>query len=61
MAFPGAGASVHYNDEGEPMWWDYPGLTDEPAYPEDFDPYEDDLDGDYDPDPGDHGPDDYSY
>lgn len=25
MTFPGAGATVHRNEEGEPVGWDYPG------------------------------------
>ena len=35
-AFPGAGAQVYYNEDGEPLGWDYPS-DDEP----DYDPYED--------------------
>lgn len=40
IMFPGAGASVYYNDEGEPLGWDHPG--DEPYDPDDY------LAGDYD-------------
>jgi hypothetical protein len=36
-AFPGAGAQVYYNEDGEPLGWDYPS-DDEPDY---GDPYED--------------------
>jgi hypothetical protein len=38
VTFPGAGASVYYNEDGEPLGWDY--APDGPA-----DPYDDD--GDY--------------
>lgn len=34
--FPGAGASVYYNEAGEPLGWDYPSY-DEPEYdPDDY-------------------------
>ena len=26
--FPGPGAHVYYNDDGEPLGWDYPGEPD---------------------------------
>lgn len=29
--FPGAGARVYYNEDGEPLGWDYPS-DDEPDY-----------------------------
>lgn len=40
MVFPGAGASVHRNEAGEVLGWDYPG--DDPYDPDDY------LNGDYD-------------
>jgi hypothetical protein len=43
--FPGAGASVYYNEAGEPMGWDAP--DEGPYYPDDFD--RDDID-DFDDD-----------
>lgn len=33
--FPGAGASVYYNEAGEPLGWDYP--SDDPPEPDDYD------------------------
>ena len=36
-AFPGAGAQVYYNEEGEPLGWDYPSESDP------YDLYEDDA------------------
>lgn len=36
--FPGAGASVYYNEAGEPLGWDNEGSF-EPEY-DDMDPYE---------------------
>jgi hypothetical protein len=48
MTFPGAGAQVYYNTEGEPLGWDYPGYDDGPD-PDDFydamDDYDDEPDG----------------
>jgi hypothetical protein len=40
--FPGAGANVYRNEEGEVLGWDYPSY-DEPDYDpyEDYDDYED--------------------
>lgn len=40
--FPGAGASVYYNEDGEPLGWDYPSY-DEPDV--------DDFYADYDVEP----------
>jgi len=40
--FPGAGASIDYNEAGEPVGWDYPGYDEGPD-PDDFDDY--DYDG----------------
>ncbi|HEY8926074.1 MAG TPA: hypothetical protein VIU64_16935 [Polyangia bacterium] len=37
--FPGAGASVDYNEAGEPISWDYP-QYDEGPDPDDFDDYD---------------------
>jgi hypothetical protein len=34
--FPGSGATVYYNEDGEPLGWDY-AAHDEP----DYDPYDD--------------------
>lgn len=54
--FPGAGASVYYNEAGEPLGWDYPS-----AYEPDYDPMDiggddyDDYDDD-DPCDGRHAP-----
>ncbi len=36
MTFPGAGARVFYNEEGEPLGWDYPDY-DSPPEPDDDD------------------------
>jgi hypothetical protein len=41
--FPGAGAQVYYNDEGEPTGWDYSGYDEGPD-PDDFDKPDDDDD-----------------
>lgn len=54
--FPGAGASVYYNEAGEPTGWDYPDL-DGPYDPDDYlagcdegeEPDEDDGMHDYEP------------
>lgn len=44
-AFPGAGAQVYYNAEGEPLGWDYPGDPGEdPGDPYDGYDVEDDYD-----------------
>lgn len=44
--FPGAHASIDYNDAGEVTGWDYPGYDDSPDDPDDFDePEEDEDDG----------------
>jgi len=43
MMFPGAAASVYYNEEGEPIGWDYP--DDDPR--PDHDWFADDLDFGY--------------
>lgn len=43
--FPGAGASIYYNEDGEPLGWDYPSYDDAPDV-DDF--YGDD--GDDEPD-----------
>lgn len=49
--FPGAGASVYYNEAGEPLGWDS-GYADEPdAYEEcDGPDYDDDEEDDEEPD-----------
>lgn len=46
MTFPGAGAQVYYNEEGEVLSWDYPGYDEGPD-PDDFDVCDDE---DFDPD-----------
>jgi hypothetical protein len=41
--FPGAGAHVYYNEEGEPLGWDYPDYDPEPPEPDDDDDWYDYL------------------
>lgn len=45
MTFPSAGVQVYYNDEGEPLGWDYPGYDEGPD-PDDFDDPDDYYDED---------------
>ena len=37
--FPGAGASVYYNEDGEPLGWDYPSYDDAPDVDDFYDDY----------------------
>jgi hypothetical protein len=59
MTFPGAGAQVYYNDDGEPLGWDYPNYDEPPDVDEYYDdPYGyDDVEDDFeeeDEEPGDY-------
>ena len=54
--FPGAGASVYRNEEGEPMGWDAPDAHLDMAYEDRF--IADDMEGFFDYDPYGEGLDD---
>lgn len=46
LMFPGAGASVYYNEAGEPLGWDYP--SDDPPEPPDEYDFDDSDEEDFD-------------
>lgn len=39
--FPGPGAQIIRNEDGEPLGWDYPSYEDEGFFDHDLDPYDD--------------------
>lgn len=41
---PGANAHVYYNEEGEPIGWDYPEYDDEFTYENFYEDYDEDDD-----------------